>query len=96
LKLFPPCLGAILVGIITALISYLYITILKQVGSGYIPIVVFLGFIVGFQMMTIMGSIILSGSATTFVCLAENPEALARTKPELYNAVRLIIRILLV
>lgn len=77
-------------GIITALLSYLYITILKNVGDGYIPLIVFLGFIVGFQMMTIMGSIILSGSATTFVCLAENPSALARTKPELYNAVRLL------
>ncbi|GBB99778.1 hypothetical protein RclHR1_03630006 [Rhizophagus clarus] len=81
-------MGAILVGIITALISYLYMTILKHVGSGYTPLIVFLGFIVGFQMMTIMGSIILSGNATTFVCLAENPSALSRTKPELYNAIR--------
>ena len=40
-------------------------------------------------MMTVMGSIILSGVATTFVCLAEDPDALARTKPELYDAVSL-------
>lgn len=76
-------------GIVTALLSYLYVIILKNVGGGYIPLVVFLGFIIGFQMMTIMGSIILSGSATTFVCLAEDPRALERTKPDLYRAVRL-------
>src|ERR1700722_5569472 len=82
-------LGAILTGIITGLLSYLYIIIFNRIGSGYIPLIVFLGFIVGFQMMTIMGSVILSGSATTFVCLAENPNALARSKPELYEAVSL-------
>ncbi|CAB4438632.1 unnamed protein product [Rhizophagus irregularis] len=81
-------MGALLVGIVTALISYLYVIILKNVGGGYIPLVVFLGFIIGFQMMTIMGSIILSGSATTFVCLAEDPRALERTKPDLYRAIR--------
>ena len=82
-------LGAILVGIITALLSYLYIIIFKRVEDGFTPLVVFLGFIIGLQMMTIMGSVILSGTATTFVCLAENPDTLARTKPELYDAVSL-------
>jgi len=81
-------MGAILVGIITALLSFIYINLLHRIEEGFTPLVVFLGFIVGFQMMTIMGSVILSGTATTFVCLAEDPDALARTKPELYDAIR--------
>src|SRR3954469_20623626 len=82
-------LGAILVGIITALLSFLFINLLHRIEEGFTPLIVFLGFIVGFQMMTIMGSVILSGTATTFVCLAEDPDSLARTKPELYDAVSL-------
>jgi hypothetical protein len=36
----------------------------------------------------VVTGIIESGTATTFVCLAEDPAALARTKPELYNQFR--------
>ena len=78
-------------GIITALLSYLYVSILHRIDGGFAPLIVFLGFIVGFQMMTVMGSVILSGTTTTFVCLAEDPDALARTKPELYDAVSILV-----
>ncbi|CAG8657842.1 3272_t:CDS:10 [Funneliformis caledonium] len=84
-------MGAFLVGIITALLSYLYTIIFElsfNHNGEFTPLIVFLGFIVGFQMLNIIGSVILSGTATTFVCLAEDPNALARTKPELYHEIR--------
>lgn len=36
-------------------------------------------------MMSIVCQVIHSAVITTFVCLAEDPAALARTKPELYG-----------
>jgi hypothetical protein len=37
---------------------------------------------------TILAGVIDSGVTTTFVCLAEDPAALARTKPELYQQIQ--------
>lgn len=75
---------------VTALFGYLYTIIFHPSfndGGGFTPLIVFLAFIIGFQMLSIIGSVIFSGAATTFVCLAEDPDALARTKPDLYNEV---------
>ncbi|CAG8482261.1 20974_t:CDS:10 [Dentiscutata erythropus] len=83
-------MGSFLVGMITALFGYLYTIIFHpsfNAGGGFTPLLVFLAFIIGFQMLSIIGSVIFSGAATTFVCLAENPDALARTKPDLYNEI---------
>ncbi|CAG8570453.1 16629_t:CDS:10 [Racocetra persica] len=83
-------MGSFLVGMVAALFGYLYTIIFHpnfNVGGGFTPLIVFLSFIIGFQMLSIIGSVIFSGSATTFVCLAENPDALARIKPDLYNAI---------
>lgn len=44
--------------------------------------------IVGFLLFGVVAVVIDSGTATTFVCLAEEPDALYRTKPELYEAIR--------
>ncbi|CAG8674682.1 9059_t:CDS:2 [Funneliformis mosseae] len=63
-------MGAFLVGIITALLSYLYTIIFElsfNRNGEFTPLIVFLGFIVGFQMLNIIGSVILSGTATTFL-----------------------------
>ncbi|CAG8481696.1 17037_t:CDS:2 [Dentiscutata heterogama] len=83
-------MGSFLVGMITALFGYLYTIIFHprfNADGGFTPLLVFLAFIIGFQMLSIIGSVIFSGAATTFVCLAENPDALARTKPDLYNEI---------
>jgi hypothetical protein len=42
----------------------------------------------GFVMFSIVSSVIESGVQTTFVCLAEDPSALARTKPALYQKIQ--------
>lgn len=44
-------------------------------------------FIIGAAEFSIIASVINSGVVTTFVCLAEDPQALAQTKPELYQRI---------
>ncbi len=46
-----------------------------------------LGFLIGAAEFSILGETIESGVAATFVCLAEDPAALRRTKPELFDKI---------
>ncbi|CAG8568444.1 5610_t:CDS:2 [Acaulospora morrowiae] len=83
-------IGSILVGMLTALFGYLYTIIIHPSfnrDGGFTALIIVLSFIIGFQMLSVIGSVILSGTATTFVCLAEDPRALERTKLNLYRAV---------
>ncbi|KAJ3375376.1 putative choline transporter, neither null mutation nor overexpression affects choline transport [Allomyces arbusculus] len=43
--------------------------------------------LIGIAVFAMVSSVISSGAATTFVCLAEDPQALAATKPELWTKV---------
>ena len=47
-----------------------------------------LALIVGTFEFNVLAEVINSGVATTFVCLAEDPVALQRTKPELFEKIR--------
>jgi hypothetical protein len=47
-----------------------------------------IGFACGLLEFSILAGVVDSGIATTFVCLAEDPAALARTKPELYKQIQ--------
>ncbi|CAG8512971.1 11414_t:CDS:10 [Ambispora gerdemannii] len=81
-------MGSILIGMITALLGYLFTIIIQpdfNRGGTFTPLIVFLAFIMGFQMMNVLSSVIHSGVATTFVALAEDPGALHRTKPSLFE-----------
>lgn len=51
------------------------------------PVVVMICFLVGASMFSTIATVISSGVATTFVCLAEDPEALRRTNPQLFEKV---------
>jgi hypothetical protein len=42
-------------------------------------------FIIGYFMMVIVAQVVLAGTKALFVCVAEDPAALQRTKPELYQ-----------
>ena len=55
---------------------------------GYIVLFAFSGMLVGGLIMSTVTETINSGVVATFVCLAENPAALLRTRPELYHAIR--------
>lgn len=84
-------IGSLLVGALTALLVYAYIAFAGppfSANSDTILLVELAAFLFGFTMMNLVGEIITSGTATTFVALAEDPEALARTKPQLYEKIR--------
>ncbi|KAJ2833471.1 putative choline transporter, neither null mutation nor overexpression affects choline transport [Coemansia furcata] len=84
-------MGSFLCAAVVALIAWLYITITKpeynNTGSYTAPIILS-AFIIAMSMFTVLLKCIDSGAATTFVCLAEDPEAMQRNNPELYHMVR--------
>ncbi|KAJ2018529.1 pH nine-sensitive protein 1 [Coemansia sp. RSA 922] len=84
-------MGSFLCAAVVALIAWLYITITKpeynSTGSYTAPIILS-AFIIAMSMFMVLLKCIDSGAATTFVCLAEDPEAMQRNNPELYRMVR--------
>ncbi|GJJ69682.1 hypothetical protein EMPS_02030 [Entomortierella parvispora] len=84
-------MGAIFAGVLSGLASYLYLNFANPVfnsGGQFTYVIVTMAFVMGFQMLFTVGTVIDSGVATTFVALAEDPAALARTKPELFERIR--------
>lgn len=60
----------------------------KTTDYNYLILFGFSGMLIGGLIMNVLTEVISSGVVATFVCLAENPAALQRTRPTLYNAVR--------
>ncbi|KAG0043383.1 putative choline transporter, neither null mutation nor overexpression affects choline transport [Gryganskiella cystojenkinii] len=84
-------MGAILCGVLSGLGSYLYLRFANpafNANGDFTWILILMGFVMGLQIMFTISVVIDSGVATTFVCLAEDPAALARTKPELFERIR--------
>lgn len=74
-------MGTLLVGVLSSLLGYLYLVIAKPVyntGGDLTPLIMFICFIIGMSMFSTIATVINSGVTTTFVCLAEDPEALRR------------------
>lgn len=84
-------MGAIMAGVLSGLAGYLYLrfsnTTVNNSGD-LMYVLVTMAFVLGLQMLFTVGTVIESGVATTFVALAEDPAALARTKPELFERIR--------
>ncbi|KAJ1744558.1 putative choline transporter, neither null mutation nor overexpression affects choline transport, partial [Coemansia sp. RSA 1752] len=84
-------MGAFLCAAVVALVAWLYITITKPeyntTGSYTAPIII-AAFVLAMSMFMVLLKSIDSGAATTFVCLAEDPEAMARNNPQLFAMVR--------
>ncbi|KAJ2336938.1 putative choline transporter, neither null mutation nor overexpression affects choline transport [Coemansia sp. RSA 2681] len=84
-------MGSFLCAAVVALVAWLYITITKpeynSTGSYTAPIILS-AFVIAMSMFMVLLKCIDSGAATTFVCLAEDPEAMARNNPELFRMVR--------
>ncbi|KAF9361445.1 putative choline transporter, neither null mutation nor overexpression affects choline transport [Mortierella sp. AD094] len=77
-------MGALMSGMLSALGSYVYIWYANpdfDNNDNLTYVVVTMAFVMGLQMLFTVGVVIDSGTATTFVCLAEDPAALAGTKP---------------
>lgn len=79
-------IGALLVGLVCAGLGFL---IAKEfVETNQAIFVSLISFLIGFFFMSLVTQVIESGTATTFVCIAENPHAISQTKPELYQKIR--------
>ncbi|KAF9168054.1 putative choline transporter, neither null mutation nor overexpression affects choline transport [Actinomortierella ambigua] len=83
-------MGALLVAILSGLYGYLFLKIVRpsfaEGDEMATVVVVLVEMVLGAVMISIPNNVLDSGVTTTFVALAEDPEALHRTKPELYQA----------
>lgn len=74
-------MGTLLVGMLSSLLGYLYLLIARpayNATGNMTPIVMLICFIIGMSMFSTIATVISSGVVTTFVCLAEDPDALRR------------------
>ncbi|KAF7724750.1 putative choline transporter, neither null mutation nor overexpression affects choline transport [Apophysomyces ossiformis] len=84
-------MGGLLVGILSSLLGFIYLEIAKpayNANGGMTAVVVLVCFLIGSSMFSTIATVISSGVATTFVCLAEDPDALRRTQPMLFEKIR--------
>ncbi|KAF9439260.1 putative choline transporter, neither null mutation nor overexpression affects choline transport [Entomortierella beljakovae] len=84
-------MAGLLGGVLSGLGSYLYLITAEpafNITGQFTYVIVIIGFIMGLQIVFTVGTVIDSGVVTTFVCLAEDPAALQRTKPELFERIR--------
>ncbi|ORX91785.1 DUF580-domain-containing protein [Basidiobolus meristosporus CBS 931.73] len=84
-------MGGLLVGVITALLTYLFILVFKPAvnsNGSFTVIFIIFGFLIGLTLFILVAEVIESGTATTFVCLAEDPNALRQSQPELFEKIR--------
>ncbi|KAF9972161.1 putative choline transporter, neither null mutation nor overexpression affects choline transport [Actinomortierella ambigua] len=83
-------MGSLLVAILSGLYGYLFLKIVRPSfaeGDEVVTVVVVVvEIILGVVMVSIPNNVLDSGVTTTFVALAEDPEVLHRTKPDLYEA----------
>lgn len=73
--------GGLLVGILCSLLGFIYLQVARpqyNQNGGMTPVVVLVCFLIGSSMFSTIATVISSGVATTFVCLAEDPDALRR------------------
>ncbi|KAF9170040.1 putative choline transporter, neither null mutation nor overexpression affects choline transport [Mortierella sp. AD010] len=84
-------MAGLLGGILSAVGSYVYLRFASPAFNSngqFTYAIIIVGFVMGLQIVFTVGTVIDSGVITTFVCLAEDPAALARTKPELFEKIR--------
>ncbi|KAJ1976320.1 putative choline transporter, neither null mutation nor overexpression affects choline transport, partial [Dimargaris verticillata] len=84
-------MGGILVGAVCAIIGYVFVSTVDPAYNAtgtFTPIIILVSFFIGISLFFIPGQVIDSGNAATFVCLAEDPAALMRSKPMLFEQIR--------
>ncbi|CAG8519071.1 1862_t:CDS:2, partial [Scutellospora calospora] len=77
-------MGCLLIGLLCGLFGFLYLKFAissSSINSNLIIVFVIICVILGFMMSVVITDSIHSGVSTTFVALAEDPDALRRTKP---------------
>ncbi|PKB99360.1 DUF580-domain-containing protein [Rhizophagus irregularis] len=84
-------MGAVFIGALCALFGFGYIRLFLSndiVDNNAILILVLICFFFGLVMTGVITNVIDSGVTTTFVALSESPDALKRTKPQLFERIR--------
>ncbi|KAJ3269818.1 putative choline transporter, neither null mutation nor overexpression affects choline transport [Terramyces sp. JEL0728] len=83
-------IGCLIIGVITGAIALAYVKLSPTVDDVWPNFLIMglIGFFIGIVEFSVLSGVIDSGVTTTFVCLAEDPQALFNTKPELFNKVR--------
>jgi hypothetical protein len=75
-----------LLGLASGLIYVKYSTLVQD--PIYYAIAAVVTFMISVIEFSVLATVIDSGTVSTFVCLADDPEALSRTKPELFEQVQ--------
>jgi hypothetical protein len=83
-------LGSLVLGLICALAGFFYGMSSNPNSQLVRWLFFFLGFIIGLVVFMILTTVISSGVTATFVCLAEDPAALARGQPELFARIQAV------
>lgn len=84
-------MGSILIGALCGLFGFGYIKLVNlpfKDNTNEVLAFVIICFLIGLMMAIVVTDAIDSGVTTTFVALAEDPGALARTKPQLFERIR--------
>lgn len=80
-------ISSLLIGVATGAISFGFVYTQTSGSLLHAWTAAAAGLFIGGTFQMVLGEVITSGVATTFVCLAEDPQALLRTKPALYQAI---------
>ncbi|KAI5812681.1 plasma-membrane choline transporter-domain-containing protein [Pyronema omphalodes] len=83
-------MGAVFVGYLCALLSYLYLQFTNPAynrDGGFTPVVLAFSFLIGLQIANIFLVPIKSGVATIFTCMAHDPEVLRNDHPDLWDQI---------
>ncbi|KAJ3273020.1 putative choline transporter, neither null mutation nor overexpression affects choline transport [Terramyces sp. JEL0728] len=83
-------MGGVLVGMCNAIFGIIYLAATQSngIGGANFGVGALFAFVVGVFQFYVVANVIHSGVVTSFVCLAEDPQALLATKPELYYKIR--------
>jgi hypothetical protein len=84
-------MGSLLIGIVTAVIAYIYVAAARPsltADTATLVMLLIIAGLIGLTMMSVVSGVIESGVATTFVALGEDPQTLARNQPVLFEKIR--------
>jgi len=82
---------SLLAGVINAALCFVFCLLLSPAIVASKPLLwlcVLIAFIVGIVFMVVIAEVVESGITTTFVALGEDPQALARNQPALFEQIR--------
>jgi hypothetical protein len=83
-------MGGLFIGLLTGGVGCLVVYLSPTIPNDaiYFLVIGFSGLFIGLVQFSVIAGVIDSGVVTTFVCLAEDPQALAITKPGLYREIQ--------